>query len=180
MDILKEAFSGILYVGRALLRHEDEDEGVSKQDRIDANDPALPHVFIQFDGVTLQEALMSASSIAKGSSGVIVQYQKIIRTQSAIGEVNAWRDRFDVERFQNLDGVRDGTGGDLQAAIDEVHNGAPWVLLDANDPDLDVPTQPSDVRRKLVEIFEAQGLPTDAIREASDEKVMEMAEAFNA
>lgn len=156
MDI-NEEYTGLAYVGRSTLRHEDE-PGMGKdapgefdgRDEYTSEHPTLrPHIFIDFDGVSLADALMSPSNCAKGSSGIIVKYQKLIREgEPSKAQVDAWRENHTPEMLNGRD-IDNLTDVSEDTVMNDILEGAPFVILDAGDISLDVPKQPEDMREEL-------------------------------
>lgn len=158
---INEEYSGLAYVGKSTLRHEDEKSASDYEDRdeYESNHPECrPHVFIDFQGVSLADAIMGPSKIAKGSSGIIVQYQKEVRDGgNTKAQVEKWRENHVPEMLENRD-VDNLTNKDENSVLDDILAGAPFVILDPSDVTLDIPKQPEDMRRELEEFEEDFGV----------------------
>lgn len=174
MDFSEE-HSGTFYVGRSTLRHESEPKTSDYENMDDftgANPELRPHVFIDytFDVASL---LMSPSSIFKGSSGIIVKYQKLIRENSSIHEVNAWRESFDTDMIPWSDVIDLSNVTDFGDMVKDgiLTYDEPFVILDGNDPSLDVPMQTEDMREELLNVAHVFGGDPEHIKSMSEDEV---------
>lgn len=153
----------IIYVGRRKLRHFDELEDiranhgkdVKLQLLIEEYPSQVPHVFIDFSGLTYEKAL------ASGGDSVVIQYQKLCRDKVTLNQLNVWRERM------------------FEAGMDYSDDRVPpedyLIVLSAKNINLDVPLQPEDklqiIKDKAPKVYDAllAGLDEeDKLKEASD------------
>ena len=163
MSILEESFNGTVYFGKRTLRHDEEPSvrDLGGNDELESEYPeARPHIFVKFDeGVSLKDALASASNIINGSSGIVVQYQKEVRDNSTPAEVQAWRDKFTPDRLEGIvHEVENLSDQKLESVVDDIASGAPFVILTTSEITLDVPKQVADMRDFLVEWIDGAGM----------------------
>lgn len=183
MSILDQQYTGLAYIGRKMLRADDEpkfrgNDDYESREQYTSNWPeARPHVFVQLDeGISLREALVTPSASLVGSSSVLVDYQKEVRDKSTPAEVNAWRDRFTLERLPSIDSVDNLTDENLETVYDRIEGtGEPYVVINADEVSLDVPMQPADMLKKIR--WAEDKLGTDLLDEdPSDAEVRQMFE----
>ena len=162
MDLFKK-FVGTVYVGRATIRHESEPTisdlpGGTKQ--LQAEYPeCYPHILCEFHGLTFGDLMMEKAGLIKGSSGLIVDYQKLVRDRSPLEQVEAWRSKFDSmdseEKTELVEETTSLVGNVYEEVLDDVLSGAPFVVLTENVK-LDVPLPISAKREKLAEIVDSE------------------------
>jgi len=163
----------IIYVGKSILRTENEPEydksrhgSYEGYERI--HPEARPHVFVQYkDNVDLVEALTTPSLNAKGSSGIVVQYQKETRENNTPNEVAAWRESFqDFEIPWDEVHFAKGRAEDIHHDIEDLDDD--FVVLNAHDASLNVPKQVADIRAELREMFDEAGMDPSQVDNLDD------------
>ncbi len=165
-----EKFNGRIYAGKAILRHDTEVQYKKETHKdhkgyADAVPGALVHVFVDYaeKPVDIRTALTTPSVNTSGSGGIVVQYQKVVRDKSAIGQVRSWRGSFNPRMLSEEERVKvgmlevtdDGEGIDPETVWfpeDDDNNAwelgsTPFVILNAKSANLNVPLTFEDKER---------------------------------
>lgn len=178
-------FDKLLYIGRNTLRHEDEptyDKELhgSRENYASEYPQAYPHVFIAYDDepVTFHELFDKQALQPTGSSSVVVGHQKLVRDKHSLRQVNRWRDSFKPEKLKGRDIDFEFEGVEGEDIFHEISNGAPFVILKPKTVDLKITLTVEDMREKLIEIFNENGLDGDALADKPDATIRSMYNAM--
>jgi len=180
----------LVYIGQRRIRHSSE-PNLKQEELLQVCPEAVPHVFVDYAGARLARILQHAG----GKQGCVVDVQKIVRDQSTMAEVTAWRAQFGPEYFSTkennmvffggrVEGKRRDADYIREAVLFDIVEGAPAVVLPftTSGSALDVPMQPEDmlrlVREKAPILFE--GLFHGLSEEEQLEKVADIADELQA
>lgn len=164
----------LVYIGRRTLRNDAEPD-VNQDERVEKYPEQYPHTFVDFGGAKVVDVM----GYAGGKQGCVVDTQKVVRDKHTLNEVNAWRERFDLEMFReavwnNILNIEEVPIEEiLVVEDDEEILGDPFVVIDfkTSGSKLSVPKQPKDI----LEIIKQVPILYEKIEDMTEEE--QLAEA---